>query len=128
MISLQEDIVDMEDWVGISATLDILSLKNIQEERFNRQLEVQDRRLGEVRGGYTHSGIVSIRRHVWLWKSRQQCEEAICQSILYNIRCCFIITICNGPTKELGEKKGKEPEAFRGGKRLEENQVLVHGS
>nr|XP_036868160.1 translation initiation factor IF-2-like [Manis javanica] len=40
----------MEDWVGISATLDILSLKNIQEERFNRQLEVQDRRLGEVRG------------------------------------------------------------------------------
>lgn len=60
MTSLQEDTVDLEDWVEISTILDILSLKNIQEERSNRQLAVQTRRWGKVRGGDTHLGITSI--------------------------------------------------------------------
>ncbi|KAI5140376.1 Basal Body-Orientation Factor 1 [Manis pentadactyla] len=55
MISLQEDIVDTEDWVEISATLHILSLKNIQEERFTRQLGSE----GQTTGGSQRPPFVS---------------------------------------------------------------------
>lgn len=60
MIPLQEDTVGLEDWVERSTILDILSLKNIQEERSNRRLAVQTGRWGEVRGGDTHLGITGI--------------------------------------------------------------------
>lgn len=46
-ISLQEDIMGMEDRFEISSILDTLSLKNSQEERSTRQLGVQ-----EIAGGW----------------------------------------------------------------------------
>lgn len=86
-ISLQEDIMGMEDRGENSAILDTLSLKNSQEERSTRQLGVQEMGQGGARDGNTV--IVGIRWYLQLWKSRKECEDDVCESTLYKTQCCF---------------------------------------
>lgn len=65
-ISLQEDIMGMEDRGENSTILDNLSLKNSQEERSPRQLGAQEMGQGGARDGNTV--IVGIRWYLQLWK------------------------------------------------------------
>lgn len=79
-----------------------MNFKNIQEESSNRQLEVQNRRLGESRmethvwGFSALTGICSCGNQEKNGK-KMMCVKALC--IILGV--VFIITIFNGSKKEL---------------------------
>lgn len=81
MISLQEDIVDLEDWVEISTLLDIPNLKNIQEERSSNT----EQEIGESQGWGYALGIYWHRVVFIAWESRREYEDDRCESILYTM-------------------------------------------
>lgn len=101
--TIAEDIAGMKDWVEISAVLDTLSLKNIQEERSSRQLEVQNRRLGASGTGMHIWGLLALGGiYCSCGNQEKNLKKMICIKVVGIILgVVFIITIFNGPKKEL---------------------------
>lgn len=88
--SLQEDVVGMKDWDEISTILDILSFKSIQEERSDRQLEAQNRRLGESGIGLHIWGLLASSIICSCGDKEKNLKKMdMYKSTLYNIWCCF---------------------------------------